>query len=749
MAVAACGLLSLALGVAPAGSATAGAGAGAGAAGGRTSSSRITSHSVSSCSAGQEQLTFVNSSDYANSEVFGDVVLASGTIAESQLVDSSVPLAGNYTVDTNDPSGHSFSICLNWGASGRLWISLGAPIAGLPTVQPTVSAPYRFGYIEFAYKGADPTVDYSNVNNFDFPLNVQTYASAGGSAPLTSSVFRGNTCQIVNAMHDAVQALGGLADWNQIETTANGGFVRIASPSNGLANSGGYPDMTPYVTALINGLPLVTSGPETGMRGPITVEDYYVGSTPPNPPYTGGVTTSDDGAGWFAYQGYFDPSGNLTLGGTLHGDLQPGGSGNATGLTMTVSEAGLAAGIYDQGSEYTVAGAPAGYLDGNDVYSRIWNDLTGAFDYGYWGSTYGGGVDTQGFFQTWPTGSNTSPAGGQTAFAGRSPSTLPAVTGGIPYNLYASVLSRFSPDYLIPYGENYGAGGTNVSPDIAMPQGGEVRVTLPPDGWDGASGSAQCTTGGGGYAPQSGYQEVASDGGIFNFGDAGFFGSTGSLALNKPVVGMAATPDGKGYWLVASDGGIFNFGDAGFFGSTGSLALNKPVVGMAATPDGKGYWLVASDGGIFNFGDAGFFGSTGSLALNKPVVGMAATPDGKGYWLVASDGGIFNFGDAGFFGSTGSLALNKPVVGMAATPDGKGYWLVASDGGIFNFGDAGFFGSTGSLALNKPVVGMAATPDGKGYWLVASDGGIFNFGDAGFFGSTGSLALNKPVVGMG
>ena len=245
-----------------------------------------------------------------------------------------------------------------------------------------------------------------------------------------------------------------------------------------------------------------------------------------------------------------------------------------------------------------------------------------------------------------------------------------------------------------------------------------------------------------------GYWLVASDGGIFNYGDAGFFGSTGSLHLNKPIVGMAATPSGNGYWLVASDGGIFNYGDAQFYGSTGSLVLNKPVVGMAATPDGKGYWLVASDGGIFNYGDAGFFGSTGSLHLNKPIVGMAATPSGNGYWLVASDGGIFNYGDAQFYGSTGSLVLNKPVVGMAATPDGKGYWLVASDGGIFNYGDAGFFGSTGSLHLNKPIVGMAATPSGNGYWLVASDGGIFNYGDAQFYGSTGSLVLNKPVVGM-
>ncbi|MDA8365802.1 MAG: hypothetical protein M0Z62_02440, partial [Actinomycetota bacterium] len=60
-----------------------------------------------------------------------------------------------------------------------------------------------------------------------------------------------------------------------------------------------------------------------------------------------------------------------------------------------------------------------------------------------------------------------------------------------------------------------------------------------------------------------------------------------------------------------------------FKGSTGALTLNKPIVGMAATPDGKGYWLVASDGGIFAFGDAVFKGSTGALTLNKPIVGMS------------------------------------------------------------------------------------------------------------------------------
>jgi len=250
------------------------------------------------------------------------------------------------------------------------------------------------------------------------------------------------------------------------------------------------------------------------------------------------------------------------------------------------------------------------------------------------------------------------------------------------------------------------------------------------------------------YTGVQGYWLDASDGGIFTYGNAQFYGSTGSLKLNQPVVGMAATADGQGYWLVAADGGIFSYGDAAFHGSSGSIRLNKPVVGMAATPDGGGYWLVASDGGIFSYGDAGFFGSRGGQPLNKPIVGMAATADGRGYWLVASDGGIFDYGDAGFFGSTGSLVLNKPVVGMAGSPDGAGYWLVASDGGIFNYGDAPFYGSTGSLVLNKPVVGMAASPAGKGYWLVASDGGIFNYGDAPFYGSAGSLVLNKPVVGM-
>jgi hypothetical protein len=230
-----------------------------------------------------------------------------------------------------------------------------------------------------------------------------------------------------------------------------------------------------------------------------------------------------------------------------------------------------------------------------------------------------------------------------------------------------------------------------------------------------------------------------------SFGNAGASVDS-QTTYNQPVVGMASAPGGKGYWLVASDGGVFGFGDAQFFGSVAGQRLNQPVVGMASTPDGKGYWLVAADGGVFGFGDAQFFGSVAGQRLNQPVVGMASTPNGKGYWLVAADGGIFAFGDAGYHGSTGALRLNEPVVGMAASRNG--YWLVASDGGIFAFGDALYLGSMGGQHLNQPVVGMASAPGGKGYWLVASDGGVFTFGTSRFYGSMGGQQWNNPITAI-
>jgi hypothetical protein len=54
-----------------------------------------------------------------------------------------------------------------------------------------------------------------------------------------------------------------------------------------------------------------------------------------------------------------------------------------------------------------------------------------------------------------------------------------------------------------------------------------------------------------------------------------------SAAFHGPPPCEAATPDSKGHNLVARDGSIFSFGAAAFYGSTGSIVLNAPIVGTA------------------------------------------------------------------------------------------------------------------------------------------------------------------------
>ena len=162
------------------------------------------------------------------------------------------------------------------------------------------------------------------------------------------------------------------------------------------------------------------------------------------------------------------------------------------------------------------------------------------------------------------------------------------------------------------------------------------------------------------------------------------------------------------YWLADAQGAVWNFGDAGAFGSAAGLPLNHPIVTMTATKDQQGYWLVASDGGIFSYGDAAFYGSTGSIALNKPIVGMTATPDGKGYWMVASDGGIFNFGDAVFACSAAGGPGLDPAERVVSSATGHGYWVEEQNGTASAFGDAVGVPPTEALMFSPTTPGDRA-----------------------------------------
>jgi ribosomal protein L24E len=327
-----------------------------------------------------------------------------------------------------------------------------------------------------------------------------------------------------------------------------------------------------------------------------------------------------------------------------------------------------------------------------------------------------------------------------TGTAGRGPhqeftATIPASCVGTPASFRFLAVMTWDTD---PNDDN-----APVVADTAPDGGLSGVVEAPPGAPTGNTGTDQPDPN---LTRESGgYWLTADDGGVFAF-NTDFYGSTGAIKLNQPIVGMSATPTGHGYWFVASDGGIFSFGDAKFFGSTGSLRLNQPIVGMARTPSGNGYWLVARDGGIFAFGDAAFFGSTGNIKLNQPIVGMFPTPTGRGYDMVASDGGIFAFGDAAFYGSVGGVKLSQPIVAGVATPTGKGYWFVGRDGAVFAFGDAVFYGSaTGSAA---PVVGIAPAHDGAGYSIARADGSVAHLGSAPKAGSAAGRPLNRPVVGI-
>ena len=188
------------------------------------------------------------------------------------------------------------------------------------------------------------------------------------------------------------------------------------------------------------------------------------------------------------------------------------------------------------------------------------------------------------------------------------------------------------------------------------------------------------------------------------------------------TMASSTVPAGAGYWLVASDGGVFAFGDAGVLRVDGRRAAEPAdrgdggdAVGRRLLVGGVGRWhlrlrrrrVLRVDGRdaarpsrSWGWRPRRRAGATGWW---PPTVGSSpsATPgssgrragygarahrrhgrhaDGAGYWLVTSDGAVQSFGDAEPFGSAGPMTPGVSVTGMAPTPSGAGYWLLASNG---------------------------------------------------------------------
>jgi PKD repeat protein len=254
-----------------------------------------------------------------------------------------------------------------------------------------------------------------------------------------------------------------------------------------------------------------------------------------------------------------------------------------------------------------------------------------------------------------------------------------------------------------------------------------------------------------------GYWLVGADGGIFSFGSAGFFGSTGNFTLQRPVVGISPTADRNGYWLVASDGGVFAFGDAGYYGSLPGLgfapagdhsarhSLAAPIVAMVPSSDDAGYYMVAADGGVFAFGDARFAGSCPGIGgCSGTAVAVMPDASGNGYWLVTAGGSVYAFGDASYLG--GPPHRSVPVTSAVRTPDGNGYWVLSADGKVFGFGDAANHGDPAGTLGGDTASAVFATADGGGYWVATAAGAVGNFGDAPAYGGMTGAHLNAPVI---
>jgi hypothetical protein len=223
--------------------------------------------------------------------------------------------------------------------------------------------------------------------------------------------------------------------------------------------------------------------------------------------------------------------------------------------------------------------------------------------------------------------------------------------------------------------------------------------------------------------------------------------SVGDSSSSRPVTGLRANlasatrvaeqGDGSGYWLASSDGGVFTYGTAQFYGSMGGQHLNSPITGIVATADGHGYWLVAKDGGVFSYGDAAFEGSMGGHTMAAPIVGMTSSSGSGGSGATGAQGPAGPPGAIGPAGPTGSQGSTGSQ-GAAGSTGQQG--AAGSTGQQGAAGSTGQQGAAGSIGPQGPA--GSTGPQGPA-------GSTGPQGPAGSTGPAGSIGPQGPAGSTG
>jgi len=175
---------------------------------------------------------------------------------------------------------------------------------------------------------------------------------------------------------------------------------------------------------------------------------------------------------------------------------------------------------------------------------------------------------------------------------------------------------------------------------------------------------------------------------------------------------------GRGYWLVASDGGVFAFGDATFFGSAATLALNARSSAsprrrtITATGGRRGWRRIHLRRCRLLWQLAESESQSGRSLPPWPIIASWRVQWSRVHAGQLERMGGYTYGDFGRARWASKAALSRVHRGGRGGRQLRRQLLGHQPRRRrLRWGSALFYGSMGGRHLNAPVVGMALPPD--------------------------------------